>query len=63
MQQMQIIIKGWVRIVFKNYLDNPDDNGNGAYMNNVRNVPSANNNNRNNAYQAFQGQGVRLGGN
>ena len=40
---------------------NAANNGNGAYVNNVRPPPSANNNPDN--FRAFHGQGVRLGGN
>ena len=40
-------------------MGNAQSNPNGAYMNNVREAPSSNNNSN---YRAFQGQGVRLGG-
>ena len=39
-------------------MGNAQSNPNGAYMNNVREAPSSNNNSN---YRAFQGQGVRLG--
>ena len=49
-------------ILTKNFhiaMGNAQSNPNGAYMNNVREAPSSNNNSN---YRAFQGQGVRLGG-
>ena len=41
----------------------PQDNNNGAYVNNIRDAPNNNNNNDQRQNRVFQGHGVRVGGN
>jgi hypothetical protein len=59
-QQMQASTKESVSLqIFNSFVANPQAD-NQANMNNIRDVPTAN---QNNNYRAFHGPGVRLGGN